>query len=126
MVNDHLSDFIARVRNGYQARMSEVEVPAIKAIERVAEVMSKEGYIKGVEKKNGKLIVTLKYQGRKPVIMGIKRVSKPGVRYYSGIDKLPKVWGGLGITILSTNKGVMSNKEARKQKVGGEVICQIW
>jgi small subunit ribosomal protein S8 len=126
MVNDHLSDMIARINNGYRSGAVLVEIPTTKSVAEVLRVMSEEGYVGQVENKEDKLLVTLKYKGRDRAIMGIKRVSKPGVRRYSGSISQPKVWGGLGINILSTNLGIMSGKKAKKVKVGGEIICQIW
>lgn len=126
MVSDHLSDFITRIRNGYRAQADELLVPTTKTVEAVAGVLVKEGYIKSVEKLENVLKITLKYQGQEPVIMGIKRVSKPGARIYSGVGDLPRVWGGLGINIISTHKGIISEREAKKLHTGGEVICQVW
>jgi len=126
MVNDHLSDMIARINNGYRSGAVVVEIPITKSVSEVLRVMSEEGFVGQVEKKGDKLVVTLKYKGKEPAIMGIKRVSKPGVRIYSGSSTQPRVWGGLGINILSTNLGVMSGKKAKKIKAGGEIICQVW
>ncbi len=126
MVNDHLSDFITRIRNGYMAGRKSVDAPMIKIVEKVAQVLAKEGYVEGVKRADGRLVVDLKYEDKKPVIMGIKRVSKPGARIYTSIQKIERVWGGLGKNILSTPKGIMSDKEARKLKTGGEIICQVW
>ncbi|KKT58803.1 MAG: SSU ribosomal protein S8P [Candidatus Amesbacteria bacterium GW2011_GWB1_47_19] len=126
MVNDHLSDFVTRIRNGYQAGLDKIEVPMIKTVAETARVIAAEGYTGTVEKKEKTLVIHLKYSGKKPAIMGIKRVSKPGARRYSGIKKLPRVWGGLGINILSTPKGIISEKQAKKLKTGGEIIAQVW
>lgn len=126
MVNDHLSDLITRIRNGYMAHKESVEMPKTNAILRVAEVLKKEGYLAEVTQKEGVMLMNLKYNGKNPAIMGINRVSKPGARVYCGMKDLPKVWGGLGKSILSTPKGVMSDREARKLKVGGEIIAQVW
>jgi len=126
MVNDHLSDMIARINNGYRSGAVFVEIPTTKSVAEVLRVMSEEGYVGRVESKENKLEVTLKYKGKDPAIMGIRRVSKPGVRIYTGSSTQPKVWGGLGINILSTNLGIMSGKKAKKTKAGGEIICQVW
>ncbi len=126
MVNDQLSDFVTRVRNGYRANLETMETPTTKAIEKVAKVLLDEGYLKGVKKDGQKLILTLKYEGKDPAISGIKRVSKPGARIYSSIKALPRVLGGWGISILTTPKGIMSGKQAKKLNTGGEVIAQVW
>jgi small subunit ribosomal protein S8 len=126
MVNDHISDMIARINNGYRSGAVLVEIPVTKSVSEVIRVMSEEGYVGQVENKEGKLLVSLKYKGHEPAIMGIKRVSKPSVRRYTGSVSQPKVWGGLGMNIISTNLGVMSGKKAKKIKVGGEIICQVW
>jgi small subunit ribosomal protein S8 len=126
MVNDYLSDLVARVKNGYHAGRETIDVPDTKAVAAVAAVMVKTGYLKKMEKGDDGLVLTLKYENKKPVMMGIKRISSPGGRIYSSIKDIKPVWGGLGITILSTPKGMLSSREARKLNVGGEVICQIW
>jgi small subunit ribosomal protein S8 len=126
MVNDHLSDMVARVKNGYRAGLKVVEVPTTKSVAEVLRVLAEEGYVAKVEKENDLLTVTLKYNSKEPAIMGMRMVSKPGVRIYTGSSNMPKVWGGLGINILSTPKGIMSGKKARKIKAGGEIICQVW
>jgi small subunit ribosomal protein S8 len=126
MVNDCLSDFVARVKNGYRAGRETIDVPNIKVVTAVAETMVKAGYLKKVEKGEKALKLTLKYENKEPVLMGIKRVSTPGSRVYSHISDVKPVWGGLGISILSTPKGILTSREARKLNVGGEIICQIW
>lgn len=126
MVNDHLSDLITRIRNGYIAHRETVDMPVTKSVQRVAEVLKKQGYLGEVTLKDKDLVLTLKYSGKDPAISGIKRVSKPGARVYCGVKDFPKVLGGLGKNILSTPKGIMSDKEARKLKVGGEIIAQVW
>lgn len=126
MVNDQMSDFVARMRNGYKARLRVLEVPATRLVRRVAEELSQAGFAGEVKEENGVLIIELKYKGKEPAITGIKRVSKPGARIYSGAARIPRVLGGLGMSILTTPKGVMSEKKAKKLKVGGEIICQVW
>ena len=126
MVNDHLSDFITRLRNGYMAERETIEARATKMVVSVVEVLKKEGYVKDFTVDGQKLTVELKYAGNKPVVLGVSRVSKPGARVYSAIKDVRSVWSGLGINILSTPKGVMSHKQARKLHVGGEVIAKIW
>ncbi len=129
-LSDPLGDLLARIRNGQQAGKSSIESPASKLRANVLEVLKKEGYIRGYElledgnKRN--LRIELKYFEGEPVIKAINRISKPGRRVYSGISELPKVRGGLGISILSTPRGVMSDIEARSANVGGEVLCRVF
>ncbi len=130
MVNDPISDMLARIRNAQLRAKSKVSVPPSKLRERVLEVLHKEGYIRGFAtiEKDGKseLEVELKYFDGAPVIKEIHRVSKPGRRVYASVDTLPSVFNGLGISILSTPKGVMSDSDARAQNVGGEVLCTVF
>ncbi len=126
MVNDHLSDLISRIRNGYGAFQPEVEAPLNRLNKAVASVLAESGFAEKVEEKEKVLIITLKYKNKKPAITGIRRVSKPGGRIYKGVAELPRVLGGLGINILSTPKGVVSEKQAKKLRVGGEVLAQVW
>lgn len=126
MVTDRLSDFVTRIRNGYSAHLETIEVPTTKTVEKVAKVLVDEGYLEAVKKNEGKLLVTLKYNNREPVITGIKRVSKPGARIYTSVNNIPKVLGGLGINILTTPKGIISELKAKKLNTGGEVIAQVW
>ena len=130
-MSDTLGDMLTRIRNGLQTNKTIVEAPSSKFRANVLEVLKREGYIRGfssVEHKPGikHLTIELKYQEGVPVISEIKRVSKPGCRVYSGINELPKVYNGLGISILSTPRGVMSDNEARAANVGGEVLCQVF
>jgi len=130
-MSDTLGDMLTRIRNAQAARQGSVVVPASKLRGSVLDVLKREGYIRGyfsTDKRDGvsEFTVELKYQEGTPVIREISRVSKPGRRVYSGIKDLPKVYGGLGISILSTPRGVMSDSEARAQNVGGEVICQVF
>ena len=130
MIFDPIADMLTRVRNALAVKHPAVEMPSSNMKEKIAEILVNEGYIESKEvitdgvKKTLKL--TLKYYNGKPVIQGIKRVSKPGLRIFAGLDNMPKVINGLGIAILSTTKGVMTDKQARKEKVGGEVIAYIW
>ena len=130
MVNDPISDMLARIRNAQMRTKSKVSIPTSKLRERVLEVLHKEGYIRGFAtiEKDGKseLEVELKYFDGAPVIKEIHRVSKPGRRVYASVDTLPSVFNGLGISILSTPKGVMSDADARAQNVGGEVLCTVF
>jgi small subunit ribosomal protein S8 len=128
---DPLSDLLARIRNAQQRGKSTVSTPASRLRENVLNVLREEGFIRGfatVQKDGGKaeIEVELKYYDGAPVIKEIKRVSTPGRRVYASVDKLPTVYNGLGISILSTPKGVMSDAEARSQNVGGEVICTVF
>jgi small subunit ribosomal protein S8 len=130
-MNDTISDMLTRIRNGLMAKKSDVTLPYSKFKFSLATVLSSEGWIKDVEVKEVEgfknLSLKLKYdQGGTPVITGIKRVSKPGQRIYSARTEIPKVMGGIGTTIVSTSKGLMTDKDARKNKIGGEIVCQIW
>jgi small subunit ribosomal protein S8 len=129
---DPVGDMLTRIRNASAARHEKVLVPASRLKERIAEVLRDEGYIKDFvvhkdDKKQGAITIMLKYSGdRAPAISDIKRVSKPGLRRYVPTDEIPRVLNGHGIAILSTSKGVLVDREARKQKVGGELICTVW
>lgn len=130
-MSDPLGDMLTRIRNGQQANKSAVNAPASKLRANVLEVLKREGYIRGFEKVTGdsgfdELRIELKYFDGKPVISKIKRVSTPGRRVYSGVNDLPKVYNGLGISILTTPRGVMSDAEARDANVGGEVLCTVF
>ncbi|HHW58198.1 MAG TPA: 30S ribosomal protein S8 [Clostridia bacterium] len=131
VMTDPIADMLTRIRNANIARHETVEIPASNMKRAIAMIMLKEGFIKSVEEiddgKGGILKLTLKYGPNKErVISGLKRISKPGLRVYARHDELPRVLGGLGIAIISTSKGIMTDKEARKEGVGGEVICYIW
>ncbi|MBU6447906.1 30S ribosomal protein S8 [Patescibacteria group bacterium] len=130
MFTDPISDMLTRIRNAAAAQKAEVSMPYSKLKHSLASILEREGYVSSVSvRENGlkQLTVQLKYDGSgETVVNGLKRVSKPGQRIYVPMDKIPRANGGLGITILSTSKGLMTDKEARKQKYGGEVICQIW
>jgi small subunit ribosomal protein S8 len=128
---DPIGDMLTRVRNASNARHEKVLVPASRLKVRIAEVLKDEGYIKDYvlhqEGPQGAITILLKYTGdREPAISEIKRVSKPGLRRYVPTDAIPRILNGMGIAILSTSKGVMVDREARKQKVGGELICTVW
>ena len=123
---------LTRIRNALTAKHETVEVPASKIKVAIAEILVKEGYVKGFEVVDGtvqnNIVITLKYapvKGQK-VVTGLKRVSTPGLRVYAGVDNLPKVLNGMGIAILSTSKGIMIDKEAKAQHVGGEVLAYVW
>lgn len=131
VMTDPIADFLTRIRNANSVNHEKVEIPASKMKKTMAEILKEEGFIKDVEYiedgKQGVLRLYLKYGANKQkVITGIKRISKPGLRVYAGKDEIPKVLGGLGMAIISTSRGVMSDKDARKQGLGGEVICYVW
>jgi small subunit ribosomal protein S8 len=130
-VNDPLGDMVTRLRNGSTARKDKIVLPHSKIKLELARVLKEEGFITDFvhhdKKPQGEITVVLKYGAeREPAITGIRRVSKPGLRRYSRSTALPKVLGGMGISILSTSRGIMSDSQARKQKVGGEVICTVY
>jgi len=128
-MTDPISDLLTRIRNATRALLPEVEVPHSKMKESLVTILQKEGYIAActVEGKPAKrLRLKLKYQGRKGVIAGIKRVSKPGLRHYVNATQIPRVLGGMGTAILSTSRGLMTGSQARKQNLGGEVLCFVW
>jgi len=128
-MTDPISDMLTRIRNAHQALRPTVEVPHSKMKESIAAILKKEGYIAdcSVEgKMPKKLKLKLKYQGKKGVIEGLKRVSSPGLRRYVGATEIPRVRGGLGSAIVSTSQGIMSAQQARKSNIGGELVCYIW
>ncbi len=130
-MTDPIADMLTRVRNALAANKETVEIPSSNMKKAIAEIMLAEGYVSDVKLEkdefNGKLVLTLKYSGKKkPVINGLKRVSRPGLRVYSDVEKMPRVMDGLGIAILSTNKGILTDKQAKAQNVGGELLCYIW
>jgi small subunit ribosomal protein S8 len=127
---DTIGDFLTRLRNALKARHKYVEVPASKLKLAMSEILREQGYIDSVERiedgKQGILKIMLKYTNGAPAIMGLKRISTPGLRKYTPAQEAPRVLSGLGIAILSTPKGVMTDKQARLANVGGEVLCYIW
>ncbi|MBR1497527.1 MAG: 30S ribosomal protein S8 [Oscillospiraceae bacterium] len=130
-ITDPIADMLTRIRNAGMARHDSVDVPASKMKKAIAEVLLKEGYIKSYQiiddGTQGVIRITLKYlPGKEKAIQGLKRVSKPGLRVYAGADELPWVLKGLGIAIVSTSKGIMTDKEARRAHVGGEVLAFVW
>lgn len=131
-MTDPIADMLTRIRNANTAKHDTVDIPASKMKEAIANILLEEGYVKAVEIiEEGKfktIRITLKYGKDKneKIITGIKRISKPGLRVYAGKDELPKVLGGLGIAIISTNKGVLTDKQARAAQVGGEVLAFVW
>ena len=130
-VTDPIADMLTRIRNGSMAEHEKIDMPASKLKVRIAELLKEEGFIKNFrlieDRKQGILRVYLKYgPGQERVITGLRRVSKPGRRLYVAADKIPSVLGGMGVAILSTPRGVMPDREARRQRVGGEVLCFVW
>ena len=130
-ITDTIADLLTRIRNANSAKHDTVQIPASNMKKAICQILLDECYIKNfsVEEdgKQGVITVTLKYlEGKQPVIQGLRRVSKPGLRIYSSVEDMPKVMKGLGVAIISTSKGVMTDREARKQNVGGEVLAFIW
>ncbi len=131
LMNDPIADMLTRIRNALIARHDTVTLPASNMKKSIAKILLDEGYIKSVDYIDdglqGQIKIVLKYaEGKQSVIKGLKRISKPGLRVYARNEELPKVLGGLGVAIVSTSKGVMTDKEARKAGVGGEVLAYIW
>lgn len=130
-ITDPIADLLTRIRNANSAKHETVDIPASNMKKAITKILLDEGYIKGFQviddSKQGIIRVTLKYgENKSKVISGIKRVSRPGLRIYAGVDNLPKVLKGLGIAIISTSKGIMTDKQARAEKIGGEVLAFIW
>ncbi len=131
MYTDPISDYLTRLRNALKAKKKSVEIPASNMKKQISEILLKNAFIndyKVVETpdKQGSIVVKLKYNNSESVILGLERVSKPGLRKYSGNKELPRVLNGLGIAIVSTSKGLMTDKEAKQLGIGGEIICNIW
>ncbi len=130
MVTDPIADMLTRIRNANQMRYKQVEVPASKIKVEIARILKEEGFIADykVDKKDVQSVITLdlKYVQKERVITGLKRISKPGLRVYANALEIPRVLNGLGIAIISTSKGLMTDKEARRQNIGGEVLAYIW
>ena len=130
MVNDSIADMLTRIRNAQTARHETVSIETSIMKKSIAQILLDEGYISAFEEvdagKNKNLVISLKYVNKSKVITGLKRISKPGRRIYAGAQELPKVLGGLGIVIVSTSKGVMTDREARKLGIGGEVLAYVW
>ncbi len=129
---DTIADMLTRIRNACAVRHPTTQVPTTKMTRSIAQVLKEEGFIEGYEEVgegiDKKLVISLKYAGknRKPIINTLKRVSKPGLRVYSPCKDLPRVLGGIGIAIVSTSSGIMTDRQARRQGVGGEVLCLVW
>jgi small subunit ribosomal protein S8 len=131
VINDPIGDMLTRIRNGLIARKGDVSIPHSRLKVRIAEILVNEGYISDVDiiaaGINSEIKVKLKYtQDRQPVIHGLKRRSRPGLRVYADRNSMPRVQGGLGVAIVSTSKGIMTDRDARKSRVGGELLCEVW
>ncbi len=131
MYTDPISDYLTRIRNAQKAKKKSVEIPASKVKLKITEILNRNGFVGDfnvveTENKQGSLIIKLKYSNGDGVILGLERASRPGIRKYVESTAIPKVLNGLGIAIVSTSKGLMTDKEARKLGVGGEVVCNIW
>ncbi len=129
-MTDPIADLIIRIKNAFMANNKEVLVPYSKIKKSIADILMSEGYVESVEVIEGKpfaqIKITLRYVGRIPAVTEVRRLSKPGRRLYTTANDIPRALGGYGITILSTSKGVMTDADARKQNIGGELLCQIW
>jgi len=129
-LNDPISNLLTIIRNGIQAKMQSVDIPASKMNGRILEIFKAKGYIEDCrlmkDNVQGSYKVYLKYEKKDPAIIGLKRISKSGLRVYTDKNKIPRVLNGMGTAVISTSKGVISDDEARKQQVGGEVLCYIW
>ena len=129
-MTDPIADMLTRIRNAITAKKETVEIPASNEKKAIAEILLNEGWVKDVkiveDGYNGKIVITLKYVDKKSVISGLQRVSRPGLRNYSDVENMPRILGGFGTVILSTNKGVMTGKHAKANNVGGEVLCYVW
>ena len=130
-MSDVIADMLTRIRNANDAKHATVDIPASNMKKAIADILVEEGYVKSYQiiedGKQGTIRVTLKYEGNKQkVLRGIRRVSKPGLRIYAGYEDMPKVMNGLGIAIVSTSKGIMTDKKARAAKIGGEVLAFVW
>ena len=129
-ISDVIADMLTRIRNANNAKHETVDIPASNMKKAIADILVEEGYVKGYtvveDGKQGIIRVALKYNGKEKVIKGIRRVSKPGLRVYTNCEDMPRVMSGMGIAIISTSKGIMTDKNARKQNVGGEVLAFVW
>ena len=129
-MSDVIADMLTRIRNANNAKHETVDVPASNMKKAIADILVAEGYIKNYQivedGKQGIIRLTLKYNGKEKVIKGLRRVSKPGLRIYASCEDMPRVMNGLGVAIVSTSKGIMTDKEARRQKIGGEVLAFVW
>ena len=129
-MTDPIADMLTRIRHAIKSSKESVEIPASNMKKSIAEILLNEGWVKDVkiveDGYNGKIVITLKYVDKKSVISGLQRVSRPGLRNYADVENMPRILGGFGTVILSTNKGVMTGKNAKANNVGGEVLCYVW
>ncbi len=129
-LNDPISNLLTSIRNGFMVSKETVDIPASKMAGRILEIFKEDGYIEDLrlmkDNVQGTYKVYLKYDSTQPIIRGLKRISKPGLRVYTQRDQIPRVLNGLGTAVISTSKGVITDREARKLKVGGEILCYIW
>ena len=129
-ITDPIADMLTRIRNANAQRHETVDVPSSKLKKTIAEILLDEGYIKSFEEiednSQGIIRITLKYVNKQKVISGLKRISKPGLRVYANKEELPRVLGGMGIALISTSKGIMTDKKARQEGIGGEVLAYVW
>ena len=129
-ISDVIADMLTRIRNANDAKHETVDIPASNMKKSIAQILVDEGYIAGYtvieDGKQGVIRVTLKYNGKQKILKGLKRVSKPGLRIYASCEDMPRVMNGLGVAIVSTSKGIMTDKQARKENVGGEVLAFVW
>ena len=125
-VVDPIADMLTRIRNGHMALHRKVQVPLSKAKASIIEILAEEGFVKSYSIEDKNIVVELKYVDSRPVVKGMKKISKPGRKVYVPVTDIPAVRNGLGICILSTSRGVLEGREAQKQNVGGELICEIW
>jgi small subunit ribosomal protein S8 len=123
---DPIADMLTRIRNGHKALFKSVEMPKSQAKMAMAAILKAEGYIAEYEESEKTLRIVLKYKDGKPLITGLKRISKPGRRVYVGVEEIPSVQGGLGISILSTSKGILEGNMASQEGIGGELLCEVW
>ncbi len=131
VMTDPIADLLTRIRNANQMHKTQLEIPTSKLKTEIVNLLKQEGYIEGFKQGVGEdghsvIIVTLKYHGTERVIKGLKRISKPGLRVYAKVEQLPRVFNGLGIAIISTSKGIMTDREARREQIGGEVLAYVW
>jgi len=131
VVTDSIADFLNRIKNAQKARFDKLDIPSSKMKVNLARILKEEGYIKNFkvirDDKQGQIRINLKYnEDREAAMAGVKRISRPGCRVYVGHDEIPRVMNGLGITILSTSKGIMTDRQARKEHTGGELLCSVW
>lgn len=130
VMSDPIADMLTRIRNANIARSKSVEIPASNIKKELARILKSEGYVDDYEfvndDKQGMIRIKLKYNGKERVITGLKRISKPGLRVYATKDEIPRVLGGIGIAVISTSKGIMTDKNARQEGIGGEVLCYVW